>query len=226
MTDLTSIERRLAATAVALDRDAPSFDPTALTPRPRVRPRFVGVALVALALGVIAAPAVARLVGLVDGVDVHTVPELGPPPPNRTPPFRGIPAPLGDAAIIGALGQPDEVFHRNDIAGDVATLIYGRVVLAQWPVADVKARIEIEDAKGRAEEVAVGRTRGVWIDGASRGTYTFVGADGELHKEAFAVTDGILLWQVGDTALRLEGAASREEAVRLAESVRRPAASR
>jgi hypothetical protein len=51
--------------------------------------------------------------------------------------------------------------------------------------------------------------------------FTFVGADGADHHESFAVTDGILLWQLGGTAFRLEGAGSKDEAGRLAESGRR-----
>lgn len=60
---------------------------------------------------------------------------------------------------------------------------------------------------------------GTWVAGDVRGTYTFVGADGARRHEAFFVTDGILLWQRGGTAFRLEGASSKEDAVRLAESV-------
>jgi hypothetical protein len=139
---------------------------------------------------------------------------------DQAPPFRGVPAELGDAAAVGALGSPDAVFRCNDIAGDVVTLVYGRIVLTQWPVADVKARIDVEYAAARAEEVDVRATRGVRIEGRSRRVNTFVGADGELHNEAFAVTDGILFWQVDGTAFRLEGAASLPDAVRLAAAVR------
>jgi len=185
---------------------------------------LLALALVAAGLGVLASPAgsaLGRLLGLVDGVDVRTVPALEQPPPDVAPSYRGLPAELGDALIVGELGLPHEVYRRIDIAGDVATLVYDDVVLAQWPVRDVRAEIEVVLETGRAQEVSVGGVTGVWIAGEARGIYTFVGADGADHHEAFAVTDGILLWQLDDTALRLEGAGSRDAAVRLAESVRR-----
>jgi RNA polymerase sigma factor (sigma-70 family) len=186
---------------------------------------LLALALVAAALGLLASPAgsaLGRLLGVVDNVEVRTVPALEPPPPAVAPPLLGIPAELGDALTIGELGMPDAVYRRNDIAGDVATLLYGDVVLAQWPARDVRADLAVVEAAGRAEEVRVGDASGVWIAGDARGLYTFVGADGADHHEAFAVTDGILLWQLGGTAFRLEGAGSKETAVRLAASVSRP----
>ena len=186
---------------------------------------LLALGVVAAGLALLASPAgsaLGRLLGLVDGVEVRTVPALAPPPPDVAPPFLGVPAELGDALIVGALGLPDEVYRRIDIAGDVATLVYGDVVLAQWPVREVRAEVAVVASTGRAEEVQVGNASGIWVAGEARGIYTFVGADGADHHESFAVTDGILLWHSGDTAFRLEGAGSRADAVRLAESVRRP----
>jgi hypothetical protein len=229
MTDeaaLAAVERRLEAAARFLDADAPSFDPVVLiAPRRRRRLPLLAFALVAAALALLASPAgsaLGRLLGLVDGVEIRTVPALEPPPPGVAAPYRGVPAALGDALIVGELGLPREIYRRIDIAGDVATLVYDGVVLAQWPVRDVRAEVAVVESTGRAEQVAVSGADGVWIAGEARGVYTFVGADGADHHESFAVTDGILLWQLGDTAFRLEGAGSREDTVRLAESVRSP----
>jgi hypothetical protein len=223
---LAAVERRLAAVARSLDADAPSFDPSILVASRRSRRRLLlALALVAAGLALLASPAgsaVGRLLGLLDGVEVRTVPALEPPRPDVAAPYRGLPAPLGDALIVGELGLPREVYRRIDIAGDVATLVYDTVVLAQWPVRDVRADVAVVQSTGQVQEVQVGDASGVWIAGEARGIYTFVGADGADHNEAFAATDGILLWQSGDTAFRLEGAGSWEDAVRLAESVRRP----
>jgi hypothetical protein len=186
---------------------------------------LLALAIVAAGLALLASPAgsaLGRLLGLVDGVEVQTVPALDAPRPDVAPPYRGLPAELGDAHVVGELGLPQEVYRRVDIAGVVATLVYDGVVLAQWPVRDVRAEVAVVESTGRAEQVAVSGADGVWIAGEARGVYTFVGADGADHHESFAVTDGILLWQLGDTAFRLEGAGSREAAVRLAESVRPP----
>jgi hypothetical protein len=59
-------------------------------------------------------------------------------------------------------------------------------------------------------------SRGLWLDGAARGTFTVVGAD----REAFHVGTGALLWQDDGTAYLLQGAGTKAAALELADTVR------
>jgi hypothetical protein len=69
---------------------------------------------------------------------------------------------------------------------------------------------------GTAEDVTVGDVSGLWLEGAARGTFTLVGADRTIHREAFEVSPGALLWRRGAMAFLLQGAGTRDDAIRLA----------
>jgi hypothetical protein len=101
----------------------------------------------------------------------------------------------------------------------MAVVEYDGVLLTQWPVADVDARVEIVPSGATADVVAGAGSGGVWIEGAARGTLTVIGADRGVHREAFEVAAGALVWRDGDVALLLQGAGSKAEAARLASSV-------
>jgi hypothetical protein len=220
------LELRLEAVARTLDAHAPAFDPARLraTTR-RTRPRQV-VALVAavILLAVAAAPtAVSALRHL---FEVEEVPELGPIPSGVAPPFEGrlvdverldreAPFPV---RRLDSLGAPDTAHVRDDVAGGMVSLGYegGRIVLTQWRVDDVHARVAVVPVAGTAEDVSVGDVSGLWLAGAARGTFTLVGADGAVHREAFEVSPGALLWKRDGMAFFLRGAGSRDAAVRLA----------
>jgi hypothetical protein len=84
----------------------------------------------------------------------------------------------------------------------------------------VDARIALVPAEGAAEDVVIGDVPALWIEGSARGTFTLTGADGTTHREAFEASPGVLLWRAGGRELLLQGASSREEALRLAAAVR------
>ena len=50
---------------------------------------------------------------------------------------------------------------RDDIAGGLVTLVYGRTRLTQWREINVDARITIVPASGVAEDVKFGRATAV-----------------------------------------------------------------
>jgi hypothetical protein len=104
--------------------------------------------------------------------------------------------------------------------GGMVTLVYGRTLLTQWRSADLDARITLVPREGEAEDVAIGGAPALWIEGAARGTFTLTGADGTIHREAFEVGPGVLLWRDRGHELLLQGAPSKEEALRLAADVR------
>jgi hypothetical protein len=220
------LELRLRAVAVALDEQTPSFDAARLGSRSERhrRRRIAAIACIAALAGVAIAPAaVSALRGLFE-VDVVT--ELGPLAPGVAPPFAGRSVSL-EALEASApfrvrttpsLGAPDGARVRDDVTGGMVTLVYGggRSLLTQWRTTDVSARVAVVPVEGRAEEVTVGSLSALWIEGAARGTFTLVGADGTVHRESFEVSPGVLLWMQEGMTFLLQGAGAQNTAIRLA----------
>jgi hypothetical protein len=220
------LELRLKAVARALDAHAPAFDPTVLrvAPRRRIRGAVVALAAVVALVGVTAAPAAVS--ALRHLFDVDEVFELEPVEPGVAPPFEGRLVPV-DAIqetapfrvrMLSSLGAPDAAYVRDDVAGGMVTIAYGRTLLTQWRAREVDARIAIVPVSSTAVDVTVGRLHlpALWIEGTARGTFTLVGADGTVHRERFEVSPGALLWKDEGLAFLLQGAGSRVEAGRLA----------
>ena len=108
--------------------------------------------------------------------------------------------------LITSLGAPDETRVRDDITGGMATIVYegGRLLLTQWRTTDVPARIALVPVSGAAEDVTIGDLPALWIEGTARGTFTLIGADGEVHRESFEVGTGVLLWNDGAMTFLLQ----------------------
>ena len=222
-------ELRLLAAARALDAEAPTFDPSVLPTRPSpIRFAVVALAIAAALAAVAAAPAAVS--ALRDLFEVESVPELGPVAADVAPAFLGRPASPDEARAavpfqvrtIPALGAPDGAYVRDDIVGEMVTLAYGNaaVVLTQWRATDVRARISIVPVQGTAEDVQIGSRGALWTAGTARGTLTLVGADRAVHRELFDVADGALLWQEDGVTFLLQGAGTKENAIRLAAQTR------
>ena len=122
---------------------------------------------------------------------------------------------------IPSLGAPDAAHVRDDIAGGMVTITYGRIVLSQWRTADINARIALVPVRGTAEETTIGDVPALWIDGTARGTFTLIGADGAVHRESFDVGGGVLLWKAEAMTFLLQGAGPKADAIRLAAEVNR-----
>ena len=224
------LELRLRTVARALDAHAPAFDPGVLSAAPRrIRTRVVALTAVVALAGVAVVPAAVS--GLRHLFDVDEVPELGPVAPDVAPPFEGrlVPVDTVQAAapfrvrLITSLGAPDAAHVRDDIAGGMVTITYGggRILLTQWRATDVQARIAVVPVNSTAEDVTVGGLPALWIEGTARGTFTLIGADGAIHREAFDVSPGVLMWKHDGMAFVLQGAGPKADAIRLAAQVDR-----
>jgi hypothetical protein len=225
------LELRLRGVARALDLQGPAFDLGLLpgAPRRRIRGRAVALLCVVAVAGVTAAPAAVS--ALRHLFDVDQVQELGPLAPGVAPPFAGrsIPVHAVQASapfrvrMISALGTTDDARVRDDIKGGMVTVAYGggRILLTQWRTADVHARIALVPFGGAAEDVTAGEVPALWIAGTARGTFTLIGADGEVHRESFEVGAGVLLWKDRGMTFLLQGAGSKADAIRLAALVDR-----
>ena len=222
------VEVRLQAVARELDLRAPAFDLGRLSDAPRRRVRGTLVALLCVVALAAAPAAVSAFQHL---FDVEEVPELGPLAPGVAPPFEGRLVRVDElqtsvpfrVRMIPSLGAPDSAHVRDDIAGGMATVGYrgGQMLLTQWRSSDVEARIALVPVEGKAEDVRVGDLPAMWIEGTARGTFTLIGADGAVHREAFEVSPGVLLWKAEGMTFLLQGAGPRAEAISLAADVGR-----
>ena len=190
--------------------------------------------------------AVARRLGL-RGIGVELG---GPPPPTvTTTPGGRLELGLGDRVTLeearrrvdwpvlvpaaAGLGRPDAVYVNEAVpSGGRVDLVYrARPGLPPSPFTDVGLLItEFQGqptpeflkkvtAMGVVEEVTVGGEPGYWFSGEPH-FFTYQDAAGTLREEQTRLAGNTLIWQRGDLTLRLEGELSRDEAIRIAESMR------
>jgi hypothetical protein len=62
-------------------------------------------------------------------------------------------------------------------------IVYDDVSLTQWAAAGSGAAYEVIGVG--VERVTVNGNDALWVDEPARAVYTFVGADGQLHKESY-----------------------------------------
>jgi hypothetical protein len=190
--------------------------------------------------------AVARRLGL-RGVGVQLG---GPPPPTvTTRPGERLDLGLGERVTLeearrrvgfpvlvpGAAGfqQPAAVYVNEAVpAGGRVDLVYrARPGLSASPFTDVgllvtefRGQPTPEFLKkvavlGMVEEVRVGGEPGYWFSGEPH-FFTYRDAAGNLRDEQTRLAGNTLVWQRGELTLRIEGEISRQEALRIAESMR------
>lgn len=130
-------------------------------------------------------------------------------------------------------GPPDEVYVDESLASGQVALVYrarpGLPAAAETGVGLLitQFRGDLEPgffAKGlgpetRLEQVTVNGSRGFWIEGKPH-LFFYRDANGDIRDERVRLAGNVLLWEQGDLTLRLEGAVSRDEALRIAASVR------
>jgi hypothetical protein len=190
--------------------------------------------------------AVARRLGL-RGIGVELG---GPPPPTvTTTPGGRLELGLGDRVTLeearrrvawpvlvpaaAGLGRPDAVYVNEAVpSGGRVDLVYrARPGLPPSPFTDVGLLVtEFQGqptpeflkkvtAMGVVEQVTVGGEPGYWFSGEPH-FFTYRDAAGTLREEQTRLAGNTLIWQRGDLTLRLEGELPKEEAIRIAESMR------
>ncbi|MBI3968540.1 MAG: hypothetical protein HY329_23140 [Chloroflexi bacterium] len=134
--------------------------------------------------------------------------------------------------MLPELGAPDGVYFLNSVPGGQVGLVYGSrpgIPEAQTGVGllftQFRAEIDFRFlGKGlgpgtRLEEVAVNGRRGLWIEGQPH-TFFYRGRDGQPQPESVRLAGNVLLWEQDALLLRLEAAIAKDEALRIATSVR------
>ena len=183
------------------------------------RPLVIALAAFAVALGAAfavpqARSAILRLLGL-EHVTIVRVEQL--PPVTRGPGAVGEQLSLEEAerqlglhALLPDLGRPDAVYV--DPGGVMLILLYGRPVRLR--LSEFLARFPIEKLvtpSERVESIRVGGHPGLWIPGP----HVVIEPFGQPRVEG-----SVLVWQRNGLTLRLEGHVTKEQALRLASSIR------
>ena len=190
--------------------------------------------------------AVARRLGL-RGIGVQIG---GPPPPTvTTAPGARLDLGLGERVTLeearrrvgfpvlvpgtGGLGRPDAVFVSENVpTGGRVDLVWrarpglpasaftdAGLLITQFRGEPTPEFLKKVTGAGIVEFVEVGGEPGYWFSGEPH-FFTYRDAAGNLRDEQTRLAGNTLIWQRGDLTLRLEGDISRQEAVRIAESMR------
>jgi hypothetical protein len=239
---MPELERDLRALASFVDlpaeRDlAPAVEPRLNAPGRRSwrRPLAVALALVAVALATaLAVPharaAILRFFGF-ESVRIEFVDRLPAIRPTGTLEL-GRRTSIEEAAELAAfeilapspeeVGTPDAVYIDAD--GRVSFLFGSedsvRLLVTEFVGTSVPGIVKkIAGSGTRVEYLVIAGATAYWLEGAPH-FFAYVDEHGELREETLRVAGNVLLWQRGSTVLRLEGAATRAQALRIARSFR------
>lgn len=131
------------------------------------------------------------------------------------------------------LGEPDTIYVGEPPPGGQVSLVYRprpgipraaetRVGLLLTQFRGQTGRIYFEKSLGpgmKLENVRINGGRGYWIEGALH-VFVYEDANKNIQEEKIRLAANTLIWEQGELTLRLEGKLSKEEALRIAESVR------
>ena len=236
---MTELERRLAELGERWDAPATPDIATLVMAqlpartrrsRPRLRLRYA-LAVCLIAVGTLAAIAPARDAILdffgVGGARITT--SANPPAPNPTPVQPGVPVDGADFPVrlpaLEGLGTPTRTFVR-DVAGQ-------RVVVSEWARPEVSpATLTLTQFQGplviekvidpdvtTVERLTIDGADSAWLTGGPH-VVAYLDDTGKFQTETLRQAGDVLLWERDGITYRIEGARDREEALRIARSLR------
>jgi hypothetical protein len=183
--------------------------------------------------------AVLELLGL-QGATVERRPTLPTPPPER-------PLDLGHRTTLENAGQrlafapllpegleePDGVYIRRGVPGGELSLTYrprpglprARSTRLGLLIGQFRGDLDpnyigkMVGPEGVAERLTVEGGRAIWVEGAPH-FFFYRDATGQVIERQLRLAQNVMLVERGDVLVRLEGAFSRERAIRIARSLR------
>jgi hypothetical protein len=169
------------------------------------------------------------------GVEVHRAPALPPARPAVDEGGLGLGARTteADAArrarfrllVPAALGAPDVVRLRRAGGRAFVSLVYRRGGGVRWLLGETRGSgsqrflMKTVGPGTAVRHVRVGATPGVWITGRPH-DIVFLDAGGQVIADTVRLAGDVLLWERDGLVLRLEGARSLGEALRIARSAK------
>ncbi|MCW5853357.1 MAG: hypothetical protein KIT87_25035, partial [Anaerolineae bacterium] len=137
------------------------------------------------------------------------------------------------APTLPELGQPDAVYLTNIPNGPRVSLVYAP--RPGWPASPTTGvAVLITQLRGETnpllmgklaadgttiDEVQVAGGRGFWLAGAPH-AFFYRDRQGDIQQETLRLAGNTLVWEQANVTLRVEGVATRDQALRLAESMR------
>jgi hypothetical protein len=202
---------------------------------PARRTLVIALALLAVAVGALMAVPGTRAAILeffgVRGVAIERVETL-PTVPKNVDLNLGDPVALEqareladfDVVVPEALGDPDEVYFSDFPPGGMVSFVYGsseepRALLTQFRATFEDTFMKKLEATTNVEHVVVDDQPGVFLSGPPH-VFSYLDAHGQYREETMRLVGNVLLWERGPLTLRLEADISRDEALRIARSVR------
>jgi hypothetical protein len=197
------------------------------------RPLVVALAVLVVAIGAVLAVPSARTAILdwlgIEGARITHVEQLPPAPvvghldlgqtvtlaeARRRAPWLLVP----QAEEVGA---PDRIGFSTAIPGGKVTFLWGTPTDVRLLLTQFRGEAFIEklvQAGTNVEPVTVNGGPGAWLE--DEHVLIYRNAFGAMRQDTARLAGRTLLWQRGNVTLRLEGALSREEALRIGRSAR------
>jgi hypothetical protein len=126
-----------------------------------------------------------------------------------------------DEALVG---PPREVWFNSAPGDGQVALVYWRkddpptILFTQFRASSAEFIEKLAGPETTIEPVDVNGEPGFWLAGEPH-AFFYRGPDGEVREETFRLAGNVLLWEGGELTLRLEGAPTKAEALRIARSV-------
>jgi hypothetical protein len=129
-----------------------------------------------------------------------------------------------EVVVPERLGEPDEVYFLEFPPGGMVSFVYGsaaepRALFTQFRATVEDAFFKKVEAGTEIEDVRIGGQFGFYLSGNPH-VFGYLDEDGQFREETVRLVGNVLLWERGELTLRLEGDMSRDEALRIARSVR------
>lgn len=234
---MSALERELQALAAAVELP-PTPDLVAAieprltrTPRRSLRPLAVALGTLVLAAAVAVALSPSARSSFLElfhlrGATVERLDKLPALPVTGTPDL-GERVGLAEAERrVGPLvrldlGEPRQVWIR----GGAVTMAYGdaretKLLFSQFPGSIVEGFVKKVSGSGtRIDEVRVGSSRGLWLEGDPH-FFIYRDPNGSIRSGRAYLAGNTLLWERGSKLLRLEGALTKTQALRIARTAR------
>ena len=189
------------------------------------RPVAIALAILAVAIGAVLAVPPARTAILdwlgLEGVEIVRVDEL-PEAPVAGHLDLGREVTLDQARrqapwLLVPSDRPEHVYVSRSIPGGKVTLLWGTPTKVRLLLSEFRGSLYLEKLvtpEVGVEPVRVGRSPGVWLPGSHVVIYR--DRDGRNREQTSRLAGNTLVWQRGDMTLRLEGALSKDDALRIA----------
>jgi hypothetical protein len=144
-----------------------------------------------------------------------------------------------DVRVPTELGAPDAIYVRTVDRASFALLTYGTRFEATLPPQPggpkpLRTPLLITELRGSLETALLGKTlppgtrveelevnggRGVWIEGEPH-EFFYRAANGDILTDTVRLAGNVLLWEQDGTLMRIEAQIPRDEALRIARSMR------